>query len=194
MYTIYLLTNVVTGKRYVGCTKHSLCKRFGRNGLGYKNQKHVYADISRCGWQNYEKRILFKTHDRAEAGEAERKYIALYNTTDPERGYNIASGGFDGYCVTEECKRRMSAARTGVKPPPFTKEHRQHMRDSHAGGAEPRAVMCVETGETFKSINDAARAYATQGANKRGISGCCHGAPHYNTCGGFRWRFTDKGA
>jgi hypothetical protein len=60
------------------------------------------------------------------------------------------------------------------------------MKESHAGGAEKTAVICIDTNERFESINDAARA---KGINKKGISGCCRNVPHYNTAGGYHWKF-----
>lgn len=91
-----------------------------------------------------------------------------------------------GHKMSEESKQAISEKKRGKKLPPFTEEHKRKMRENHKGGAEKRAVFCVETETIYKSINDAARATET---NKKQISNCCRGVEHYNTAGGFHWRF-----
>lgn len=89
---------------------------------------------------------------------------------------------------SEATRKKMSENRKGKGTGPFTEERKQHMREHHAGGMPPRRVLCIDTGELFDSINDAARA---KGTNKVGISGCCRGISHYNTAGGYHWRFAE---
>lgn len=59
-----------------------------------------------------------------------------------------------------------------------------------SGGAEKKPVLCVETGEVFSCIKEAAN---QTGINKKQISNCCRGVPHYNTAGGYTWRFAKVG-
>jgi group I intron endonuclease len=91
-----------------------------------------------------------------------------------------------GHKMSEEQKRAISEKKRGKKLPPFTEEHKRKIRENHKGGAQKRAVLCVETGTIYKSINDAARATET---NKKQISKCCRGVEHYNTAGGYHWKF-----
>lgn len=91
--------------------------------------------------------------------------------------------------VSEETKKKISQNRKGKGLHRFSAEHIQHIKDNHAGGSLPRRVMCIETGEIFESINDAARA---KGTYKRGVSNCCRGVLHYNTAGGFHWKFATE--
>lgn len=93
-----------------------------------------------------------------------------------------------GRTVSEEMRQKMSRNRKGKGPKEFTPEHIQKMRDNHAGGNDARPVVCIETGEIFQSINEAARA---KGINKKGISGCCRNVLHYNTAGGLHWSFAE---
>lgn len=51
------------------------------------------------------------------------------------------------------------------------------------------AVECIETGEVFKSLRDAARA---TGANPPNICNCCKGKK--KTAGGFHWRYAGVNA
>lgn len=90
--------------------------------------------------------------------------------------------------VSEETKRKMSENRRGKGTGPFTEEHKAKIKENHAGGAEKVPVVCVETGKTYPSIADAAR---DVGVKKHGISACCRKVPHYNTAGGYHWRFAE---
>lgn len=80
----------------------------------------------------------------------------------------------------------MSANRKGIRPAPFTEEHKRRIKENHAGGAEKQPVFCIEQNKIYESINDAAK---INGINKKGISGCCRGVKHYNTAGGYHWRY-----
>ena len=57
-------------------------------------------------------------------------------------------------------------------------------RNARSGKAVGRAVICVETGETFPSAADAARKY---GISRSGIVRVCNG--RYKTCKGFHWQY-----
>ena len=88
--------------------------------------------------------------------------------------------------VKPETRAKISTANKGKPLPPFSEDHIRRMKENHAGGAEKKVVICVETGEEFASINEAARAV---GINKKLISCCCRRVPHYNSAGGFHWKF-----
>lgn len=91
-----------------------------------------------------------------------------------------------GRVVSEETRSKISKSQRGIKRSPFTSEHIQHMKEHHKGGADKRPVFCVEQNTIYASINDAAR---ETGINKKGISGCCRCVKHYNTAGGYHWKF-----
>lgn len=91
-----------------------------------------------------------------------------------------------GKRFSAEARQRMSEGRKGKGTQPKSEATKQKMRENHAGGHAPKQVLCVETGEIYKSINDAARAV---NINKKVISNCCRGIIHYNTAGGCHWQF-----
>lgn len=88
--------------------------------------------------------------------------------------------------VTDETRRKMSENRKGKGRIKRTPEQIERMKAHHSGGADKVAVLCVETGVAYECINDASRA---TGINKKQISGCCRCVPHYNTAGGYHWRY-----
>ena len=87
---------------------------------------------------------------------------------------------------SEEVRRKISENRKGKGGYILSEATKQKMRENHKGGTPSKSVLCVETGEIFKSINDAARAV---NINKKVISNCCRGVEHYNTAAGYHWQF-----
>lgn len=187
-FTVYMHVNKHNGKRYIGITSDNPTKRWA-NGHGYRKNKHFHDAIEKYGWGGFDHLILFSGMDKETACNVERWLIAEYKTTDKTHGYNLTNGG-EHFKHSEESKKRMSQNRKGKGRAKRTKEQIQRMKDNHAGGTEKAAVICIDTCERFSSINDAARA---KGINKKGISGCCRGVPHYNTAGGYRWKFANEG-
>lgn len=62
-------------------------------GLGYKNNTHFYNAIQKYGWDNFEHIILEKNLSLEEANKREIFWIAYFNSTNPDYGYNIQAGG-----------------------------------------------------------------------------------------------------
>ena len=89
----------------------------------------------------------------------------------------------------EETRRKMSLNRKGKGLRSFSEEHRRKISENHAGGADKKSVICVETGVVYESINDASR---KTGINKKMISGCCRNVPHFNTAKGYHWQFATE--
>ena len=183
-YLVYMHENRINGKKYIGITSGDPQNRWA-NGRGYYRNKHFTDAIERYGWDAFDHRILYANLTKDDACRIEQKMIAKYGTQDKNKGYNLTSGG-EHFKHSESSKVLMSQRRKGRGRIKRTAEQIEHMKASHAGGAAKRPVRCVETGEKYGSINDAARA---TGINKKQISGCCRGVPHYNTAGGLRWEY-----
>lgn len=61
MSCIYVHTNKINNKKYIGFSKHDDAEtRWGTNGAGYENQKFYTEGILPFGWDNFEHRILIK--------------------------------------------------------------------------------------------------------------------------------------
>lgn len=91
-YKVYVYTNKVNGKKYVGQTCQSLEYR-ANNGRGYKRCLHFYRAIEKYGWDNFEPRILSDCLTKKEADVLEKMYINILRTRNNEYGYNITEGG-----------------------------------------------------------------------------------------------------
>ena len=115
-----------------------------------------------------------------------------------------------GCKLPEETKAKISAALSGRER---TEAHCRHIRDAKIGhlvsaatrrkisetkrssastargarNAKARAILCVETGERFDTVADAARSVARPPAN---LSRCCAGKRR--TCGGYHWKYYEE--
>lgn len=107
-YKVYMHTNKINGKQYIGITSQEVYKRF-RNGEGYRGSTAFYGAIQKYGWDSFTHEILFTGLTAKEAGKKEIELIKKYNTRID--GYNILIGGFAGNTgikASEESKKRMS--------------------------------------------------------------------------------------
>lgn len=82
-----------SGKRYIGITCQRPVRRWGSNGYGYIDNIYFWRAIQKYGWDNFQHEILFDGLTKDEAEQKEIELIAFYNSTDPNKGYNITSGG-----------------------------------------------------------------------------------------------------
>lgn len=93
---IYLLTNKINNKIYIGQTWNSLTLRMGPGGCNYKNSTYLYNSIQKYGATNFEYSVLALATSQQEADYLEEKFIIEYNSTNPDIGYNIKLGGSNG--------------------------------------------------------------------------------------------------
>lgn len=133
-WCVYVHTNKINGKKYVGMTCQKPEVRWGKNGIGYQKQSYFWNAIQKYGWDGFDHEVLFKDIEYDRACEIEKELIKKYNTTDRECGYNRAIGG-DVNCgytfnMSEETKAKMSKSKKGVK---FTEEHKRKIGESNKG-------------------------------------------------------------
>lgn len=104
-YCVYMHTNSVNGKKYIGITCKEPQKRWS-NGKGYCHNKYFYRAINKYGWNSFRHDILFTKLTKDEACNLEIWLIAKFKTQDHNYGYNIMAGGQN--CThTEESKQKM---------------------------------------------------------------------------------------
>lgn len=108
-YKVYLLT-FPNGKKYCGYTSRELKKRWN-NGNGYEKCPLVYKAIQKYGWNNVQKDLLFEFNTSEEGLNKEKEIIALYDLTNPNKGYNLHEGGKpvgSAPFLTEEGRKKLS--------------------------------------------------------------------------------------
>jgi len=99
---IYLTTNLINNKKYVGMTTKMNPNYFGSGKL-------IRRAINKYGKENFTFEILEYADTFEELCELERKYIKKYNAIEDDNFYNVHEGGNGGCTMkgyTEEEKRK----------------------------------------------------------------------------------------
>ena len=134
-WCVYMHTNKINNKVYVGQTCVKPSYRW-RNGEGYSNGSwYFYNAIKKYGWDNFEHIIFAENLTKEEADHMEMLLIALYDTTNREKGYNLTKGG--GGCVglipSEESRQKMSESHKAR----WTDELRAQWSERYSGQGNP---------------------------------------------------------
>lgn len=148
MYTVYVHTNKINGKKYVGITSCDVNVRW-KNGYGYSDKLPIGRAIRKYGWDCFTHEIINSNVTEAEAKKTEISLIQQWHTTDPIYGYNITSGGdgITGWKHTEETKKKLSNAakkRVGSKNPNFGHQWTEEMKKIY-GEARKRENLSEAT-------------------------------------------------
>jgi group I intron endonuclease len=160
---VYLATNTVNGRCYVGKTIMALCDRKAIHVHAARRKASTsafHAAIRKYGAGAFEWCKLFESDDEALLFEAERGLIADYRTTG-NRLYNIGGGG-EGQSMpcTPERRAKLSAAFKGR--PRWNAEQRKQMSERQKG--KPRNPESIEkmrrtkTGKKLAPWSDERRA------------------------------------
>lgn len=103
--TIYLLTNKVNRKVYVGQTWMTCEERMGRNGNNYCGSSYLYSAIQKHGYENFQYEILAECIDQSVADWLESYCIDYYDSMNRDVGYNLKEGGSAGkHCEATKLK------------------------------------------------------------------------------------------
>lgn len=98
VWTIYCHTHVESGRRYIGLTKLTLLRRWNQHlqkakGLTKVSRSHFWNAIRAYGKDAFSHEIIEVCTDLDVANMAEDCWIELFDTRNPERGFNVAKGG-----------------------------------------------------------------------------------------------------
>ena len=104
-YTIYCHKNKINGKVYIGQTCQETNRRW-RNGEGYSHCSYFYAAIQKYGFNNFQSIILKDNLTLEEANKEEENFIKMYDSINPDKGYNLEKGGLNKN-HSEETKKKI---------------------------------------------------------------------------------------
>jgi group I intron endonuclease len=176
---IYLTSNKINGKKYIGMCKQSHEKYYLGSG------KLLKLSIKKYGKENFERTILQECETFEELSEAERYWINHYKAVEDLNFYNLTSGGFGGnsdyvkeywsHLNKEErklCRNWCVKPMVGENNPMFGKKHtektklligsksvnRNWNKPNHYGSKNPNAkkvlIECNGIKEEYDCLKD----------------------------------------
>ena len=180
---IYKITCKKNGKIYIGQSK-DIKRRFNQHRTQTSN-KNLKADTELYGIDEF----VFEILEECTVEELTAREDYYLDTLKPE--YNILLEGRPVF-VSDETRARQRKAKLGKK---LTPEHCKNISVSNTGKKKSeeacrkhfKAVRCIETGQIFDSIQQAADFV---GISYNSISAAVHG--RRQSSAGFRWEFVDK--
>lgn len=147
MYIVYRHTTP-SNKVYIGITCKKPNERW-RNGKGYNYSLHFSSAIKKYGWENIKHDILFSGLTKEEAEQKEIELIRQYKATDRRYGYNLETGGNATKNLSEETKRKISKAHTGMK---YGEEFRRGISEQKKGNKNKLGYKTSQ--ETKRKISE----------------------------------------
>lgn len=176
MYCVYCHVNTINNKIYIGITSNNPYKRWGSNGLRYREQIFGRA-IKKYGWDNFKHLVLMENLPRDVAELVEIELIKKYDSTNSKYGYNVSTGGqtvseetkeklrkkLSGRKLTPEWNAKIRKAQTGLKR---SKETKERIRN-----AVSVSVICLNNRKIYKSLTEASK---INNISLGHISACCN--------------------
>lgn len=214
---IYMITNVINNKMYIGQTKNTLKYRFQQHCASTSYCKKLCKAIQKYGKENFTIKQIDLANSRKEANEKERYWIKFYKTQI--EGYNLTEGGYDAISTR---RKRVICLNTGEIFESITAAAKKFKADKVdyiarvCHGVRPRfkgynfafldknnkpmleklrldaplahkKTLCIETGEIFK---DSKAASDWLGVTRNAVSMCCRGL--CKTIKGYHFKYIEE--
>lgn len=189
MKILYVVTNLVNGKRYIGITVDFERRR--KEHIAGKGSLLVYRAIQKYNLNNIEFDPLVEGPDKW-IENFEIRMIASLETFGP-KGYNLTAGGEGGSLgrvVSKETKQKLSEALQGIKRGPHSLEHKEKISESHRGkvlSKETKQKMSVAhegkvfSKETRRKISEASKGRTFSKETRKKLSESQKGSNSYGT-------------
>lgn len=186
-YTVYKLT-LTDGRVYIGMTGRPLSQRCHK--LGYAGCPSMEKAIEEYGWDSFSVSVIADHLTQIEAERIEKENIALHDSTNPIKGFNVALGGNIAGRHSQATRQLMSDSQKGRH---FSEEHLLKLRKPKLNGALRRTVIQYDSDGNFlcehPSIYDAVK--SVDGC-KECIMRCCNHKQRFHK--GFMWEYGKGGA
>jgi group I intron endonuclease len=128
---VYVITNTVNGKVYIGKTINTVQRRWTLHKYLAKcgTAGYFYNAIRKFGSDVFTLAILATANSLEELNQLEVKFIEQYNSRSKKSGYNIRIGGEGGNFTEETLKKIRASHRT----PEFRAKQSAIMKGKNAG-------------------------------------------------------------
>lgn len=147
---IYLITNKIDGRQYVGQTVQSIKNRWKQHKCSKpKYNSAIHHAIKKYGADNFRIEVIDHCNSLEELNKSEQLWIVAFDTLAPN-GYNLTYGG-ERPRFTEDVRIRLSVAHTSKRlsqthkdniskssKKPKSKEHKKSMSLVRLGKKHPR--------------------------------------------------------
>lgn len=127
IYSIYMITNKINGKSYIGFDSNYPKRIFEhfRESQKTKRNTKFYNAIRKYGWDNFDHCVLYQSKDLNHTlNEMENFFICEFDTF--HNGYNSTTGGERGFSFLPEVKKKLSLA---AKANPLSEESRKKISE-----------------------------------------------------------------
>lgn len=218
-FTVYMHTNKINNKVYVGITQRDPKLRW-LSGHGYPHNPHFNSAIKKYGWDNFEHIVFAENLSEEDACRMEKLLIKFYDTTNREYGYNMSTGGeFGGTGVKRSAESRKKMSEAAKRKPPMSKETIEKIRIANTGKKrsdeirkkfskiqkgrkgtpwtedmhqlfDKPVLQYTKDGVFICEHSSIHKAGETVGISETAISASCRGA--IPSAGGFLWRFKEN--
>ena len=192
---IYLWTNLVNGKKYVGQTT-CFHRRMKTYRYTYPNAYMEHA-VNKHGLDNFDITILERDVPLDKLDEREQYWLDYYQSYDLDKGYNICKIAVTtkGVTHTEEwCQEHSDYMKEKWKDTEYRNFWHNRMsgennyfygkRFSGDKNGHAKAVRCVELNKIYTTVQEASKC---SGTSRQNISHVLNG--RQETAGGYHWEY-----
>lgn len=185
---IYLVTNRLTGKQYVGqTTRLDIHTRWNQHKKGkYSLGRYIRAAYCKYGIDNFKFEIICVCFDD-DCDKYEDDYIIKYGTLAPN-GYNLRAGGGNNGKHHPDTIKLMSERLKGRQVAPHSVETRKKISEANKGAKNPnygkkmseeqkRKISAtrkerIESGQIKYAMSKASLLNLTKSRNRRKVTQC----------------------
>ena len=190
-YKVYILT-LTDGRVYIGMTRQKLSMRC-RKGA-YNECPGIGKAIDEYGMKAFKVGVIADNLTKSEAELIEKEMISSYDSTNPNKGFNVALGGNIVGRHSNITRQKMSDGQKGRK---FSEEHLQKMRKPKSR-VTPRSTPSIcrhvlqydVNGNFLREYESAFAAAKSVGGWVESIRRCCN--HQQNTCAGYKWEYKGR--
>lgn len=149
---VYVITNHVNGKIYVGQTTKTAEWRFGKHCLHSQTKSRINAAILKYGKEFFSVRTLCFASSRKELDELEIHYIKCLDALNPAIGYNVSPGGIGKRIQSKEAAAKAAAKLRGRTVPAHQVERMAATKRNRPRTEAEQAVL-----DRMRAINTGGR-------------------------------------
>jgi group I intron endonuclease len=130
MFTIYFILNDVNDKVYVGQTATTTKLRFQRHTeTSPKIKTRFKKALTKYGKEHFRIHEIGQFETREEVNHAEKLWILLLRSSEPQLGYNSTLGGENSFIPNDETRSKMRLSKLGENNNFYGRKHTAQSRE-----------------------------------------------------------------